>query len=296
MLVPTLALILAAGAEARRACPRYFWRGQCTACPGYWYQSCGGGNSDANQRGCGFLGCETQCLDPDGNGYDLGCGCDKGEACKKKDCVVEAWGAWGACSKTCGGGQQERTRAVKQAAVYGGAACPVLKETKGCNPQTCAVDCVMNEWSAYGACSKKCGGGVQKSTRTVKTAMRDGGKPCPTDLERTQPCNVGFLVDGKICTPTDAGDQCQSFAWYEELCATRFNAKDCKNAGCSFKKEKCIPKPRGKKMKCKKMDKVTVGERICGCFTGCKTVERKKKNGKIKKVCQGVHSFPKLQQ
>ncbi|KAK4321462.1 hypothetical protein Pmani_007722, partial [Petrolisthes manimaculis] len=49
-----------------------------------------------------------------------------------RDCRVTEWAEWAACSKTCGIGEQMRTRAVMHPSRRGGRPCPPLKETKWC--------------------------------------------------------------------------------------------------------------------------------------------------------------------
>ena len=63
------------------------------------------------------------------------------------DCEVSAWGQWGTCSETCGGGTQTRTRTVVLAAKNGGEACPELEETQACNEDPCPAACCVQ-----GAC------------------------------------------------------------------------------------------------------------------------------------------------
>ena len=107
------------------------------------------------------------------------------------DCEMNDWSAYGPCSKTCGTGTQSRTRTVKTAAKHEGTPCPTdTTQTQNCNTQACPVNCVMNDWSAYGPCSKTCGTGTQSRTRTVKTAAQHSGTPCPTDTTQTQNCNT----------------------------------------------------------------------------------------------------------
>ena len=60
-----------------------------------------------------------------------------------RDCVVSAWGQYGACSKPCANGypavpgNQVRTRTVVYPARRGGIECPVLSDTRTCNPIPC---------------------------------------------------------------------------------------------------------------------------------------------------------------
>jgi hypothetical protein len=60
------------------------------------------------------------------------------QPCAPIDCVVTAWGPWGACSQTCGGGTQTRSRQIFTAPQNGGAACPALTESQACNTDPCA--------------------------------------------------------------------------------------------------------------------------------------------------------------
>ncbi|OXU21862.1 hypothetical protein TSAR_013352 [Trichomalopsis sarcophagae] len=49
-----------------------------------------------------------------------------------RDCEVGEWGAWSACSRSCGVGETQRTRRVVIKPRRSGKACPPLKETKWC--------------------------------------------------------------------------------------------------------------------------------------------------------------------
>ncbi len=60
------------------------------------------------------------------------------------------------------------------------------------------VNCEMNDWSGWSACSKTCGGGLMNRTRTVKTAPLNGGTACPPSTESStcnnQECPVDCVV------------------------------------------------------------------------------------------------------
>lgn len=63
--------------------------------------------------------------------------CDPG--CCTADCSVSAWSQWGACTKSCGGGTEQRTRQLLINPSCSGVGCPSLSETRPCNQQCCSV-------------------------------------------------------------------------------------------------------------------------------------------------------------
>merc|ERR1719428_2617032 len=105
-----------------------------------------------------------------------------------EDCEVGEWQP-GECSVECGGGERTLTREVVTPASNGGAECPIMIEKEPCNMQPCPIDCVVDEWSEFGACSKDCGGGIQTRIRRAITEDEHGGEPCG-DLSETMECNV----------------------------------------------------------------------------------------------------------
>ena len=50
-------------------------------------------------------------------------------------------------------------------------------------------DCIVGKWSAWGACSKKCAGGIQTQTRPLLYPAKFGGNPCPV-LKGQRVCNT----------------------------------------------------------------------------------------------------------
>jgi hypothetical protein len=182
--------------------------------------------------------------------------------CAKKpvDCEVDEWKAVGACSAPCGGGVQIMHRRVLKRARYGGS-CPRLQQVVACNTQACPQNCVLSEWKDTGACSRECGGGVQKQTRIIEAPAAHGGScehqlertvkcnqfPCPgncqfsawKDVSRcSQPCGVGTLLQRRqITKPATNGGACdvteQVVECNEQDCPVHcqlsewFNAEEC---------------------------------------------------------------------
>jgi len=62
---------------------------------------------------------------------------DDDDADGNTDCAVSPWSAWGLCDVECGGGSAVRRREVIIAPTGDGASCPVLEESRECNPEAC---------------------------------------------------------------------------------------------------------------------------------------------------------------
>ena len=53
-------------------------------------------------------------------------------------CAWSDWGKWSRCSKSCGGGSQQRTRKVAKYAQHGGRICSGSKwDSQSCNTKNC---------------------------------------------------------------------------------------------------------------------------------------------------------------
>lgn len=147
--------------------------------------------ADSNQfvgRGCSaYLSEIAQCSMP-------GCGTDI-------DCQWNEWAEWDACTCSCGGGQRNRQRTVKETPKGKGQLCYpyTTSEVSACNTQSCAVDlgCVdgkWGDWNAFGECSASCGGGVNWRYRNIAIEANKCGTPAVgTDREfgscNTQDCS-----------------------------------------------------------------------------------------------------------
>ena len=125
------------------------------------------------------------------------------------DCVVSNWGDWTTCTKSCGSGQESRSRSIDENPTSGGAPCGALSQTRSCNDQPCPQDCVVSNWGAFSACTVTCGGGEKTRTRTETTPTAHGGVACPP-LQETQSCNAQACpVDCAVSDWTD-WTQCAS--------------------------------------------------------------------------------------
>lgn len=59
-----------------------------------------------------------------------------------------------------------------------GDCCTDYKDT--CKP----VDCVLDDWAPYGACSKRCGWGIKQRERRILVPAQNGGKPCINRIQK----------------------------------------------------------------------------------------------------------------
>jgi hypothetical protein len=116
-------------------------------------------------------------------------------------CQVSPWGAWSACSLTCGGGRSTRMRTITSFSQHGGFACPVLFGHLSCGAAPCPVDCRVSLWGSWSACSVSCGEGERTRTRVLMQIARDGGKQC------------GPATQGQVCNAHHCPVDCQLSAW-----------------------------------------------------------------------------------
>jgi len=146
------------------------------------------------------------------------------------DCTISSWGAYGACSKSCGHGLITRSRSIVTMPQAEGIPCQVLKEHKDCNTHICPVECELTLWGAWSTCSATCGKGAFTRTRQIKVQPEDGGAPCPSTAE-TKPCDL-------MACPVD----CKTTQWVCGMCH-----KTCGGGSKLCKREIVQPNSNGGK-------------------------------------------------
>ncbi|XP_078346340.1 uncharacterized protein LOC144631705 isoform X1 [Oculina patagonica] len=109
--------------------------------------------------------------------------------CNSNDCPRDggysAWGPYGKCSKSCGGGKQTRERTcTNPPPSAGGNDCSGLgpsTSSRECNNQYCPKDGGYGPWGEWSECSKTCG---KKKGTTTRVRLcnnpepQNGGKDC----------------------------------------------------------------------------------------------------------------------
>eukprot|EP00971_Amphidinium_carterae_P181650 3603829-Amphidinium_carterae.1 len=104
------------------------------------------------------------------------------------DCEVGEW-TEGTCSKSCGGGTMTKRRAVVVNPNAAGAECPPLEIEEACNYLPCPIDCVVDAWAEWSACSASCAAGVRERQRAIKVHPAFAGEPCDATTE-AENCNL----------------------------------------------------------------------------------------------------------
>jgi len=119
-------------------------------------------------------------------------GCENEPCDTEVDCVWGEWEDFGACSRTCGGGNRSRTRLIKVAPRNGGKLCEPLDMTEvgTCNMESCTTtkDCVFGKWTDWDACSCSCNG-IKHRVRHIDVYPGHGGHACEGPLREVAHCN-----------------------------------------------------------------------------------------------------------
>ncbi|KAM3915384.1 hemicentin-1 [Leptodactylus fuscus] len=125
------------------------------------------------------------------------------EFCNGDLCPVHGnwglWSSWGACSRTCNGGQMRRYRSCDNPTPSNnGRGCTGSDtEIHKCNANKCPADGNWGPWEAWSKCSATCGGGQQTRTRLCKNLMESNSlRSCPGDSTQVLKCNVQACQGG----------------------------------------------------------------------------------------------------
>ena len=166
------------------------------------------------------------------------------------------WGQWtkfSVCSVTCGIGTIERIRVCDSPApAYGGQKCVGDSvQIRNCNTGIfCPIHGGWSFWSPFGPCSKSCGIGIKRRTRTCTSPIPqyggndckgifeeekkcDTGKSCPVDGNWSQwgkwgkcsvVCGIGYQQRTRLCNnplPLYGGGDCLGYPIEERECDTK---------------------------------------------------------------------------
>eukprot|EP00930_Biecheleria_cincta_P043010 TRINITY_DN29585_c0_g3_i1.p1 TRINITY_DN29585_c0_g3~~TRINITY_DN29585_c0_g3_i1.p1 ORF type:complete len:1650 (-),score=229.96 TRINITY_DN29585_c0_g3_i1:405-5297(-) len=115
-----------------------------------------------------------------------------------QDCGYTDWTSWSACSRSCGGGQRQRSRSISRYPRGGGRACSKadLQQLGACSSQACIsavfgkVDCVWSAWTSWSSCPATCGMGQVRRSRLVVQEQSHGGQPCDGFYQEFHNCSL----------------------------------------------------------------------------------------------------------
>ena len=180
------------------------------------------------------------------------------ESCNAQPCPIDgqytAWSEFSQCSQTCGNGTMQRTRnCTNPVPRFGGKNCSsfgAALEVVQCNVHPCPIHGGYSNWSDFTICSKPCGNGTSRRTRTcTNPSPRFGGENCSRLglAEELRQCNTHPCpVDGGY-SPWTAFSVCSKSCGYGEAIRTRnctdpppkFGGRNCSRLGASVEKKAC---------------------------------------------------------
>lgn len=120
-----------------------------------------------------------------------------------QDCVLGQWSPWSVCDVKCGKGQQYKSRHIIKDASGGGLTCEdSLKVVQPCELKDCdvdePVDCVWQDWTSWGTCTR-CNG--QRYRDRQRGVAQNGGNPCKAGAAReTEGCPQDKILCHNVTT------------------------------------------------------------------------------------------------
>lgn len=165
---------------------------------------------------------------------------------ERRDCVLSAWGARSACSRTCGGGQRQLARHVEVGSQGGGNPCEgdlVLLEP--CGTETCdkglCENCKFAAWSAWSECqaSGNAAHGQTSRHRVIEQLPNHCGKPCEQQsTQEMKNCSMP-LAELLVCrwTKWTAPTSCKAQCTPGEDCCDPFSATTSRVLGFQAMKD-----------------------------------------------------------
>ncbi|XP_022109876.1 SCO-spondin-like [Acanthaster planci] len=151
--------------------------------------------------------------------------------CNTHRCPVHGgfspWTGWSQCTKSCGGGQTQRTRdCTNPVPSFGGNPCvgPTI-EKRLCAAFYCPVHGGFSLWGEWAPCPVTCGGTVVNRTRVCNNpSPRHGGQPCQGPVTSSSLCaNNPCPVDGAWTT----------WSSWSQCSATCGDGREMKRRNCS---------------------------------------------------------------
>lgn len=146
--------------------------------------------------------CPNEFCEADGQYYNV----TDSKQCNENKCSrkFSVWSLWTECSVPCGGGQQSRHRTCPLETCVGDEHGFLLVQDIACNLHSCPQ---WSNWRNVGSCSKGCGGGVVKQTRSCLGGI-PGSIGCYGGIKRYLGCNTKLCAswdnwgDWSACTST----------------------------------------------------------------------------------------------
>ena len=169
--------------------------GRLWGCDGVW-GSWGGWSACSKYCGSGTQTRKRTCTPHVLDGKPCSGSSTETRACNTNPCPINggwsAWGAWGTCSKSCGGGVQGRVRTCNNPPPqHGGANCPgSSSEIRSCNKQACYVPPSIKQQST--SCNGKYTWGVDAATRIYFKSGTSNWKLVPGGLIKVQ-CSDSYV-------------------------------------------------------------------------------------------------------